>query len=191
MTTRKPDPASRRNRANRRRFSPQARNHAVLANPKDGVLATSPPAPPPGGLTSEWHELAALWRIQAKATGSNVINQPFASRSSDGWRSQTLTRGGRKIGEVAGGHETTAPAMPRPLIVAPPIGNVARRRTFGVRAILEKAHPPLTSRGASSPNWRARLQPPCRQCLRRQPPCQQLREPCRVLFLAGRKSPLT
>ena len=41
-----------------------------------------------------------------------MINQPFASRSSDGWRSQTLTRGGRKIGEVAGGHETTAPAMP-------------------------------------------------------------------------------
>ena len=76
--------------------------------------------------------------MQAKATGSNVINQPFASRSSDGWRSQTLTRGGRKIGEVAGGHETTAPAMPRPLTVAKkgrrrfaaPIGNVARRRMF-------------------------------------------------------------
>jgi hypothetical protein len=52
--------------------------------------------------------------MQAKATESNVINQPFASRSSDGWRSQTLTRGGRKIGEVAGGHETTASAMPAP-----------------------------------------------------------------------------
>ena len=55
--------------------------------------------------------------MQAKATESNVINQPFASRSSDGWRSQTLTRGGRKLGEVAGGHETTAPAMP-PITVA-------------------------------------------------------------------------
>jgi hypothetical protein len=53
--------------------------------------------------------------------------------------------GGRKIGEMAGGHETTAPAMPRPSqspkeVVGgspPPIGNVARRRMFDMRAILE------------------------------------------------------
>ena len=84
--------------------------------------------------------------MQAKATGEQC-DQPTVRQSfwPDGWRSQTLTRGGRKIGKVAGGHETTAPAMPRPLTVAKkgprrfaaPIGNVARRRMFGTLAILE------------------------------------------------------
>lgn len=48
----------------------------LLANPKEGVLATSPqrrrpalPRPAASGLTSEWHKLAADWQALTNATG--------------------------------------------------------------------------------------------------------------------------